>query len=207
MNKYITWLIVLIVLIGGWYWLSHRNMTPAVSNGNNTGNNSPTSSTTPPVTNNGDLSELYNNPKTGFTLKYPKGYSVNDENLNQIKFTIPPQMTVNTNLGSDTYLSVEKIPNAKTCSAKSFFDTTVKTTSATDNGVTYSVASSTDAGAGNRYEKTVYALPGVNPCVAVVYLVHYAAIENYPAGTIQAFDKDALVNEFDKIRRSLTLVH
>ncbi len=204
MKKFITFLVVLVVLIGGWYWLSHKGATTVPPGSLYGNNNPPAGTTTPPVT--GGLTELYNNPKAGFTINYPKGYSVNDENLNQVKFTIPPTITVNTNLGTDSYLSVEKVASAKTCSAKTFFDTTIQASSMTDNGVTYSVASSTDAGAGNRYEKTVYAIPGSTPCLAVVYLIHYSVIENYPAGTVQAFDKLGLLNQFDQIRRSLKIV-
>jgi hypothetical protein len=74
-----------------------------------------------------------------------------------------------------------------------------------DQGVTYSVSSSMGAGAGNRYEETVYALVGTRPCFAVRYFVHYGAIENYPSGTIQQFNKQALLKEFDSIRRTLVI--
>ena len=82
----------------------------------------------------------------------------------------------------------------------------VSTSTITDNGTIYSVASSTGAGAGNRYEETVYALPGTNPCVAVRYFIHYGVIENYPAGTVQAFNQPALLATFDAIRRTLVIV-
>jgi hypothetical protein len=72
-----------------------------------------------------------------------------------------------------------------------------------DGEMLYSVASSTGAAAGNRYDETVYALPGTNPCIAVRYFIHYGVIENYPAGTVRAFDEAALRSEFDAIRRTL----
>ena len=74
-----------------------------------------------------------------------------------------------------------------------------------DGGVTYSVASTTDAGAGNRYEEQVYALAGANPCIAVRYFIHTTELGNYPAGTRVAYDRAALLAQFDAIRHSLTL--
>ncbi|HVS79986.1 MAG TPA: hypothetical protein VHF05_03315, partial [Candidatus Paceibacterota bacterium] len=75
----------------------------------------------------------------------------------------------------------------------------------TENGTDYSVASSTGAGAGNRYEETVYALPGTNPCVGVRYFVHYGVIENYPAGAVKEFDRQSLLSTFDSMRKTLIL--
>jgi hypothetical protein len=79
------------------------------------------------------------------------------------------------------------------------------TTEVVDNGVTYSVAKGSDAGAGNQYSETVYALPGTSPCTAVRYFVHSTQLGNYPPGTVKAFDQIALLNEFDGIRRSLLI--
>jgi hypothetical protein len=69
----------------------------------------------------------------------------------------------------------------------------------------YSVASTTDAAVGNRYEEWVYAIPDSHPCTAVRYFIHYAAIENFPQGAVQEFDKAALLSTFDQIRRTLAL--
>ncbi len=63
----------------------------------------------------------------------------------------------------------------------------------------------TGAGAGNRYEETVYATPSMSSCVAVRYFIHYVAIENFPDDTVKAFDQEALLNQFDQIRRTLTI--
>jgi hypothetical protein len=51
----------------------------------------------------------------------------------------------------------------------------------------------------------VYAIPGTKPCTAVRYFIHYSVFENYPPGTVKAFDHAALVATFDAIRRTLRI--
>lgn len=160
---------------------------------------------------------LYQNPAKHITLRYPKGWSVDENYVYQgfgpgrdiagVKFTIPNTLATGTNLGSDTYLSVEEIPNQPQCTADKFLDSVSKSEahSITDGTTTYSVTSTTGAGAGNRYEEWVYALSGTNPCVAVRYFIHYGAIENYPSGAVREFDRVALLAQFDRIRRTLTI--
>jgi hypothetical protein len=70
----------------------------------------------------------------------------------------------------------------------------------TDNNVEYSFASSTDARAGNRYEEQVWAFPENNPYLAVHYFIHYGVLKNCPQGSISEFNRDALIDQFDKIR-------
>lgn len=129
------------------------------------------------------------------------------------KYTIPSSMATGTNLATDTYISVENIPlsNSIICSADNFLPLgSTKSILVTENGILYSVASSSGAGAGNRYEETVYALVKSNssvtsadPCKAIRYFIHYGAIENYPEGVVKEFDKQALISKFDQIRRVL----
>jgi len=64
----------------------------------------------------------------------------------------------------------------------------------------------TEAAVGNRYEETVYAMPGTSPCVAVRYFIHWTIIENYPPGAVTAFDRQALLDRFDAMRGTLVLV-
>lgn len=125
------------------------------------------------------------------------------------KYTIPQAMTVGTNLSPDTYFSIELInknyPGAEEyiCSANSFIMPGAVPTRITDQSIEYSVASSSDAAAGNRYDEIVYALPTSERCTAFRYFIHYGAIQNYPEGSVKEFDKKALVNEFDQIRRMM----
>lgn len=123
-----------------------------------------------------------------------------------VKFTIPPSMAAGTNLSRDSYISVEQLPPGESCDAAAFMaDPSAKSRRVTEGAVSYSVASSADAAVGNRYEETVYARADSSPCIAVRYFIHYAAIENFPEGSVKQFDKAALLQEFDQIRRTLAL--
>jgi membrane-bound inhibitor of C-type lysozyme len=164
----------------------------------------------------GGLPKVYSNGTQGFLMRYPVDYTVDEgyqysalgpgKTIGGIKFTIPATLAKGTNLSPDSYLSVEEISQAPSCSATLFLDQGAKAQAVTDGGTTYSVASTTGAGAGNRYEETVYALPGTNPCVAVRYFIHYGVFQNYPAGTVKEFDRQALLSQFDAMRRTLTIV-
>ncbi len=123
-----------------------------------------------------------------------------------VQFTIPLELASSTNLSSDTYISVEQRNPGEVCNAGDLLDMpTVNSVVVTENGVQYSVASTTDAGAGNRYEEYVYTLVDTEPCLAVRYFIHYSAIENFPDGMVTEFDKQALLAAFDTVRRSLVV--
>jgi membrane-bound inhibitor of C-type lysozyme len=167
----------------------------------------------------GDLSQIYATSTEGFSIRYPNGYTIDEsykyqelgpgKNISGIKFTIPTSVATGTNLGSDSYISVEEIPQINPpvggCTANLFLDHRTVASAIIDGDTTYSIASSTGAGAGNRYEETVYALPGTNPCIAVRYFIHYGVIENYTAGAVHEFDKQTLLTQFDAIRRTLVI--
>lgn len=162
----------------------------------------------------GGLSSVYENGSAGFSIRYPDGYTVDpnytytqlgpNKAIHGVAFKIASSTAAGTNLSSDSYLSVEEIPQAKECSASLFIYPGVKMETVTDGGVTYSVASSTDAAVGNRYEEHVYAIPGTNPCIAIRYYIHYAVFENFPPGAVKRFDEHALLATFDKMRSTLT---
>ena len=158
------------------------------------------------------LSNVYHG--ASYTLRYPAGYEVNaaytytnlgpKKTIAGVSFSMPTTTRAGTNLASDTRVSVETLPEVRDCSAALFLEQ-AKATTLTEGGIEYSYATMNDAGAGNRYEETVYAFPGTNPCVAVRYFVHYSAIENYPEGVVKAFDKTALLKDFDAMRHSFII--
>ncbi len=166
------------------------------------------------------LPQVYSNSGDGFSLRLPGGY-ITDESykyqnlgpgkeISGIKFVIPTATATGSNLSQDSYISAEEIPQTQDCNAILFLggvaggQAPIRTL--VDGDTTYSVASSTGAGAGNRYEETVYALPGTNPCIALRYYIHYSVFENYPPGTVREFDRAALLAQFDAIRRTLVVV-
>lgn len=164
----------------------------------------------------GGLDKAYANSSKGFSIRYPNGYTVKESYKYQefgpgkdilgIKFIIPKTMADGTNLSSfDTGVSVEEIPNVQDCKAGLFIDQPSAITSADDNGVSYSVAEGNGAGAGNFYEEKVWAIPGTSPCMAVRYFIHSSNIGNYPTGTVKEFDRQALLNQLDKIRQSVII--
>ena len=109
----------------------------------------------------------------------------------------------NTNLSADSYISVEKLATSTACTPNLFLSNNVKQVTVVDGDTQYSVASSSGAGAGNRYEEIVFVLPRINPCYAIRYFIHSTVVENYPAGTVSKFDRSALINQFDLIRGTL----
>lgn len=165
----------------------------------------------------GTLPNVYENGTEGFSIRYPQGYTVNDQyqyqelgpgkSIGGVSFTIASTTATGTNLSGDTHLAVEEIPQSSSCGAAMFLPAGTPTISTTTRvaGLLWSVASSTGAAAGNRYEETVYAIPGTNPCIGVRYYIHYGVLQNYPQGSVQEFDKQSLLDTFDAMRKTLTI--
>jgi hypothetical protein len=178
------------------------------------------SSNTPPATTDTTQTQTptlqtYTSPTAGFSISYPNDFALNTayaysgfgekKLIHGVSLTVPGSMATGTNLGSDTYVSVEQLPNAKKCTADIFIVDDVKASTMQEGSTTYSVATTSGAGAGNRYEESVYAIADSKPCTAVRYFVHYSVFENYPAGTVTEFNRAELLSSFDAIRRSLAL--
>ena len=151
----------------------------------------------------------------GFSIAAPPGWTADashdyqalgpGKDIHGLALTIPADLAKGTNLSTGSYVAVETLPGATTCTAAAFLSDSIAAPSVTENGVTYSVATSSDAGAGNFYDETVYAVQGSSPCTAVRYFIHSTNIGNYDPGTIKAFDGKALVAQFDAIRMTLKL--
>ncbi|HVV38963.1 MAG TPA: MliC family protein [Candidatus Paceibacterota bacterium] len=160
------------------------------------------------------LSQIYATSTLGFSLRTPAGYMPlaytyqalgPNKGIKGVKFTIPATSATGTNLSKDTYISVEELPNSTTCLASEFLEPGAKAITFTDAGVDYSAATSSDAGAGNLYDEAVFSIPGTSPCIAVRYFIHSTQFANYPAGSVVEFSREAVINEFDAIRRSLVI--
>lgn len=152
------------------------------------------------------LPSVYSSSSDGFTIDPNFKRQINPKvTIQGVRFTIPGAMATGTNLSRDSYIAVEQIPNTTTCTAALFLDNVVSTSSVVTADTTYSVATSSEAAAGNRYEETIYALSGSNPCIAIHYFVHYGVFENYPVGSIKEFDAGKLRATFDSILSTLVV--
>jgi len=151
-----------------------------------------------------------------FSIQYPVGYTLDEQytytglgparTIVGTRFIIDPAVASGTNLAGDTYVSVEPMPGAvNSCSAEIYLADAQSAGFLDQDGRRYSVATSTGAGAGNRYEEVVFATPVDGGCIAVRYFVHYGVLENYPEGEVQEFDRAALFSRFDSIRRTLVI--
>lgn len=148
-----------------------------------------------------------------FTVSYPSGYIVNpsytfdispEKRVEGVSFTVDPRMASGTNLGTDTRITVESIPTLSSCNAAAYLDGSHTPFTVVERGKTYSVATSSGAGAGNFYEEVVYVrTDNLGPCPAVHYYIHNLNIQNFPEGTVVEYDRFKLLEEFDKLRLSL----
>ena len=166
----------------------------------------------------GGLPNVYSDGTVGFSIRYPADFSLNTsyqyqglgpgKEISGVKFTIPANITTGTNLSSfDTGVSVESIPvTTQDCNAGIFLGDNTSIKTITDNGTDYSFASSSEGAAGNFYEEDVWAIPGTSPCIAIRYLIHSSNIDNYTSGTVSEFNRTVLIDQFDKIRHSLTIL-
>lgn len=195
MAKYIIGVIVLILLAAGGYYMLNTNTTTAPVD---------TPVTLEPTTSTYATST--------FSITYPKEFTIDDSYAYEqfagkpiagVKFTIPLGVATGTNLSADSYISVESLPRAKTCTGDIYIPANVKAKELTEDGVKYSVATTSGAGAGNFYEEQVYALSESSPCTAVRYLLHSTNLGNYATGTVRAFDRAGLIRAFDTIRHSM----
>ncbi len=187
-------LILLLLIVGGITW----RFTTSESQDNN-------------------ASQTYTNSEYGFTLQHPNDWTVDNSyvydllgpeepTIPGVKFLIPKTLTEGTNLSEfQTGLSVEIMPNMPTCTAHPFLLQPKTVTTEVINDVKYSIASSSEPGAGNLYEEYVYAISDTNPCLAVRYLIHSTNLANYDPGAVTAYDRTQLINIFNEIRDSIII--
>lgn len=152
--------------------------------------------------------EFYAHLRPAFSVRVPPGFTINERyrytrlgpgrTIEGVAFAIPKTMTEGTNLAADSYISVEW-RDGQRCTLADFLADATEEAPLSENGGRWLVGTAGDAGAGNLYEETVH----VRGCDAVRSFVHSTNIANYPPGTVRAFDRVALGNAADAIRRSL----
>jgi hypothetical protein len=151
----------------------------------------------------------YSHDNPAFSLRYPDGFLVNEtysytragagKDIPGVAFVIPSTMVAGTNLGSDSYFSVEWRGDAS-CNTQAFLPGSEKPITIGYRGLTYQVAKLSTGGGGNMYEETIY----LRDCLVVRYFIHSSNAANYPPGTIREFDRATLISIFDAIRHSLS---
>ena len=169
----------------------------------------------------GGLSGTFANSSEGYSIRYPSAWEIEPDytselrpgvSIHGVKFRVPDSLAAGSNLSADSGISVETIyvPNlarsgfSDSCSARAFLSAPRTVEEATEDGVEYSIATSIEAAAGNRYEEIVYVVKGTEPCLAVRYFIHYGAIGNYEPGAVEEFNRDSLLERLDTIRCTLT---
>lgn len=145
-----------------------------------------------------------------FSLYYPKDFMLVSnyryealgpgKEIPGVAFTVPAVLSDKTNLSNDTKLSIEEIPDKESCTPVDFLTAPSGERTVTEQGITITVAEESGAAVGNRYDETVYVYPG---CRAVRYFIHSTNIQNYDPGTVQEFDRAAVITAFDLIRKSV----
>jgi hypothetical protein len=160
---------------------------------------------------------VYRDAKLGYAISHPRVWRVDTahdyqalgpgKDIYGTAFVVSPSTAFGTNLSDDSYLAVETLPSATTCTADLFLDDADQAGVHTEtaNGITWSVEHGSDAGAGNLYDETVYAVTGSKPCIAIRYFIHSTNIANYTPGTVRQFDQIGLLATFDKMRASFRL--
>lgn len=159
----------------------------------------------------------YRDTKLGFSISYPDGWRVDPghaygtlgpgKEIHGVAFIVSPKFTAGTNLSDDSYLAVEVLPDAKTCTAASFLDDAIDQPriKKSANGMSWSVQDGADQGAGNIYEETVQAAIGTQPCLATRAFAHSTNIGNYDPGTVRAFNRAAFNRIIDRMRESFRI--
>jgi hypothetical protein len=159
----------------------------------------------------------YRDAKLGYEISYPPSWRVDTthdyqalgpgKDIHGTAFIVSESTAFGTNLSNESYLAVETLPGATACTADKFLDNSDPSEAHTEQagGITWSVEHGTDAGAGNFYDETVYAVQGTQSCLAIRYFIHSTNISDYPPGSVREFDKAQLLATFDRMRASFRI--
>jgi hypothetical protein len=154
-----------------------------------------------------------NNTAGGFSIAYPIDFDTQDNypatpsadwrldanGASGVKYfvlTVPRAFEQQTNF-VDTTLTVgeskDKTAIAQCLTPDQGAEPTMATSSATINGVTFTIFHTSGAGAGNYYETTSYRTIHAGACYAIEYTVHSGQIANYPASYgLKPFDENKI---------------
>ena len=205
-------LFVALPFIGFYYGVQYGKITAPLSQ-------TPTTVITPTSTAQNSADAYYNNPaewqtdanntQGGFSIAYPLDFNTQDnysaapsidwrmganatQGIKYFTLTVPRAFEPQTNF-IDTTLTVGGSQNNSAISQCMTQDQTggpiTATSSATVNGIPFTIFKSADVGAGNYYETTSYRTLHAGRCYAIEYTIHSGQIANYPAAyNLQPFD-------------------
>lgn len=72
------------------------------------------------------------------------------------------------------------------------------------NGYIFTQSEFVGAAAGNKYEQIFYRTVWQDKCFEVIFLIHSSNIQNYPAGSVVEFDRNALLAKFEAVLATFT---
>jgi hypothetical protein len=188
MKKWWVVIVVAVVLVGLIAWSISK---PSTQTG-------PTASSTPEIIS-GVPNATYTNTNLSFSIQYPSTAVPSQDDVSGFlqltqtpitSFVLPANMSAGTNLAeAGVYIGATTTPAiVSICTIAQQNLGEVAAGSATINGATFSVFTSTDAGAGNLYEGKIYRALQNGACLEIVELLHSGNIDNYTPGTVEAFD-------------------
>jgi hypothetical protein len=168
-----------------------------------------------------------NNTAGDFSIAYPIDFSAQDNysatpstdwragangtpGITYFMLTIPSAFEPQTNF-ANAQLTVGASANAAALANCLTPDASggpaMATSSATINGIPFTVFQSSDAGAGNLYETTSYRTVHAGKCYAVEYTIHSSQIGNYPPQyNLQPFDEGQLTDVLGRIVGTFTFM-
>lgn len=162
----------------------------------------------------GSTSTRYSNTMFGFEVLIPVGFTVDEAYLNQdmgpgkeipgVAFRIPESMTTGTNLSPDSHVAVERLVQTE-CDQDLFIDTPLSSSEIVVGDIHYTKVTGSGAGAGNRYEESIYMTQKEDMCYALRYFIHSTNIENYDKGSVKEYDHTAVMTAFEGILNSLSI--
>jgi hypothetical protein len=166
-----------------------------------------------------------NNTSGGFSIAYPIDFDTQDNyqvspstdwrvganNISGIKYftlTVPRAFEPQTNFADATLTvggSKKSAAVAACLTPDQSGEPATATSSATINGVNFTVFHSSDAGAGNYYETTSYRTIHNGECYAVEYTVHSSQIANYPTSyNLQPLNESMIGSLMQNIVKTFT---
>ncbi len=123
-----------------------------------------------------------------------------------VLFSIPQSEAAGTNLSSlGTGVAVVTPPRHQPCDARDYLATARNSVELSEAGILWTMAHATDVGTGTKSTTQIFARRIGGHCLLVLYLVHTTDLNAYPAGSVQPYDRVALLRTFDRVRRSLVL--